>query len=79
MKQVTKQEFWNYFQDKDYNEKQGDAFHSDIFIVNGEEVGYRETSSYGASDVYMLKYGTVNSETISLVGNILEKLGSINK
>ncbi len=72
MKQVTKDEFWEYFKDKKYTTKQGMCFHSDIFIVNDEEVGYMETSSWGAPDVYQLKYGTANSEAITLIGNIIK-------
>lgn len=71
MKQVTKDEFWSYFQNKNYIKRQGDAFHSEYFIVDSEVVGYMETSSYGAPTVYKLKYGTVNSEAISLVGSII--------
>ena len=40
MKKVTKEEFWNYFQDKKYTTEQGNIFHSDIFIINGEEVEF---------------------------------------
>lgn len=71
MKQVTKDEFWSYFQNKEFIKKQGEFFHSDNFIIDGEVVGYRETSSYGAPTVYQLKYGTTNSEAISLVGSII--------
>ena len=71
MKQVTKDEFWSYFQDKNYTTTQGEWFHSDDFIVDDEVVGYMETSSYGAPTVYKLKYGTSNSETISLIGSII--------
>ena len=71
MKKVTKNEFWNYFQDKEYTTKQGDVFHSDIFIIGGEDVGYRETSSWGAEDIYKLKYGSCNSEAISFVSDFI--------
>lgn len=67
MKEVSKQEFWNYFKNKEYKTEQGWIFHSDNFIVDGEVVGYRETSSWGAPDIYKLKYGTCNSETINFV------------
>ena len=34
MKQVTKDEFWSYFQNKNYTTAQGGWFHSDDFIVD---------------------------------------------
>lgn len=79
MKQVTKDEFWSYFQDKNYTTTQGEWFHSDDFIVDNEVVGYMETSSYGASTVYKLKYGTANSETISLIGSIISAKQNKNR
>lgn len=68
---VNEGEFWKYFKDKKYTVKQGGWFHSDLFIVDGEEVGYRETSSWGANDIYKLKYGTVNTETMNLISDII--------
>jgi len=72
MKTVTKQEFLEYFEDRIYTTEQGCVFHSTNFIVEGEVVGYMETSSWGTFSIYKLKYGTVNSETISFIGNIIK-------
>lgn len=71
MKTVSKEEFWNYFKDKEYTTKQGNVFHSDVFIVDGEDVGYMETSSWGAPGIYKLKYGTCNFEVISFVSDFI--------
>lgn len=71
MKTVSKQEFWKYFQDKEYTTKQGDIFHSDIFIVDGEDVGYMETSSWSNYEIYKLKYGSCNFEAISFVSDFI--------
>jgi hypothetical protein len=79
MKVVSKKEFWKYFENKEYATKQGDWFHSDIFIVDGEEVGYRETSSWGANDVYKLKYGSANTEAINLIGHIIWQKENLSK
>ncbi|HSE99830.1 MAG TPA: hypothetical protein VLA48_02950 [Nitrososphaeraceae archaeon] len=72
-KSVSKSEFYEYFQDKEFTRQAGDYFHSEYFVVNGERVGYLETSSWGAPDAYQFKYGTSNSETISFIGNIINK------
>ncbi len=72
MKTVSKEEFQEYFKDKQFTKQHGDYFHSEYFIVDGEKVGYLETSSWGTPDVYQLKYGTANSSTISFIGNIIK-------
>ena len=71
LKEVSKQEFWNYFKDKEYTTQQDICFHSDNFIVNGEVVGYMETSSWGTPAIYKLKYGTSNFKTISFVSDFI--------
>ena len=72
---VTKEKFWKYFEDKKYIIRQSDCFHSDIFIIDGEEVGCMGTSGWGANTIYLLKYGTVNTEATSFVtGTINIKL-----
>lgn len=75
MKTVSKNEFHQYFQDKQFTREQGECFHSEYYLVDGEKLGYLETSSYGAPAIYQLKYGTVNFETINFIGNIIKNRG----
>jgi len=72
MKIVTKEEFYQYFSDKEFTRHQGDCMHSELFVINKEIVGYFESSSWGAEDIYKLKYGTQNTEAITLVGNMIK-------
>lgn len=72
MKTVSKEEFQEYFKDREFTKQQGDCFHSEYFIVDGERVGYLETSSWGAPDLYQLKYGIINYEAINFIGNIIK-------
>ncbi len=71
MEIVNKKEFTEYFKNKNYTIKQGNCFHCDIFIVDNEEVGYRETSSWSRHEIYKLKYGSTNYEAISFVSDFI--------
>ncbi len=72
-KEVTKEEFYSYFKDKEWSTVLGEWGHSNYYVVDGEKVGYVETSSYTPIVEYKLKYGTCNFEAINLVGNIIKQ------
>jgi len=72
MKTVTREEFWEYFKDKEFTKKPGSIFHSDDFTINNEVVGRIETSSWCTLTSYTLKYATSNSETVSIIKSIIK-------
>ncbi len=72
MNTVSKEEFEQFFENKEFFKKQGNMFHSTVFFINNEEVGYIETNSYNTDIIYKLKYGTVNYNTIKFIGNLIK-------
>ena len=72
-KEVTKEEFYNYFTNKVFTVVPGEWFHSHYYLIGEEKVGYVATSSWSPLVEYKLKYGTCNSETINLVGSIIKQ------
>jgi len=55
MTQVDEQEFKEFLKGKIYTRKQGDVFHSEYYEdLDGIKIAYIETSSYGASDLFMI-------------------------
>ena len=72
MKLVQETEFYSYLKDKEFVTKPGNIFHSTSFIINKEEIGIMETSSWNNSVLYYLKYSTNNTETIDTVSNIIK-------
>ena len=57
MKEVTKEEFDKFLENKDYISRLGEWMHSEylIDINTGEEIAYNESSSWGAPTIYKIK------------------------
>lgn len=55
MIQVTNNDFYKFFEDKEYTTAQGIWTHSENFIVDNRIVGCVETSSYNNNIIYQLE------------------------
>ena len=74
LNQVTKKSFDYFIKDKDLKKVSGEKFHSDYWEdEKGEKVAYLETSSWGGSDIYMIKGGVPfgNQKTIDVFSSIV--------
>ena len=73
--QVSYDDFYNFLKDKSYTKIQGDTFHSEWYIDElGNKIGYHETSSWGAPDIYEINCNLEGNEnTLNIVNQILNK------
>lgn len=55
MKEVTKEEFYNFLKDKETTIIDGEWMHSDYWLDDkANKIAYRQTSSYGADTIYKI-------------------------
>ncbi len=73
LQEVPYQVFCEYLKNKNYKTVQGSIFHSTVYLdKNGKTIAYKETSSWGAPDIYKIKDNSgkyVNLNTLLFITN----------